>query len=688
MRLLHRATCTMAEVPLPTPTQVPVPSTDIRNAVFAGAKLDEEVTGSGEYYTDRLGVNRLTNTGRNNQFNSAQVDRANRFEQFLLSSGYVFLGDYEDGPFQFSARNQYIRYDNQYYRLNAETDVGYTTTGTDATSFANDVMHFVLMDGDSLRQNLASRLKYFGGWLSGYARNKITSTIKTVSQMLDASPIYVWEFADLITEKPDLSNPETWDWTPSILAAVAQSKANNFEPVMLPAGKVIISDTIVLTSSTRDYSGGSTSDGIKYKGVQLVGYGDGVTRVLFKPASSTSICISLVGNGGGHKTDAGVSALSIEPHDSTYSLMGYGVCLNCVNYAKIEDVSVYMLNENYRLLNGISNGWTEYNKFTRCFSYRGNVCYSFVRTNGNDSFHGNQFTDCFGQIKRSGGIGILGQGVSSSALVWVYNCKLDIKWYGGEAACKAISLTFAEMTMNHGDMTCEGTVTMETLDDYSRCQHRGRWLNNGTTLFSVVSERAGAQGRFTFQNLHSRTGSFIDSNISDYTPGVIPVTPDTYNNNGVGLFYMLGTNFASPMQTCQNYAGNGFYLGQIPLNGSVTDVTPSWKWSNDGGIMKSYNAAGMRFQIGSAETVRLTSTAFYPFNDNGMTMGLAANRYSNSYVSRRMYTATTGDLFGNGSPEGSVTAGVGSTYRRLDGGTSSSFYVKETGKGNTGWIAK
>lgn len=154
----------MAEVPLPTPTQVPVPSTDIRNAVFAGAKLDEEVTGTGEFYTDRLGAKRLTNTGRNNQFDAAQLDRANRFEQFLLSSGYVFLGDYEDGPFQFSARNQYIRYDNQYYRLNAATDVGFTTTGTDAISFANDVTHFVLMDGDTLRQNLGSGdgLKWVG----------------------------------------------------------------------------------------------------------------------------------------------------------------------------------------------------------------------------------------------------------------------------------------------------------------------------------------------------------------------------------------------------------------------------------------------------------------------------------------------------------------------------------------------
>ncbi|XGF88094.1 hypothetical protein AAHX93_19170 [Klebsiella pneumoniae] len=181
----------MAEVPLPTPTQAPVPSTDIRNAVFAGAKLDEEVTGTGEFYTDRLGVKRLTNTGRNNQFDAAQLDRANRFEQFLLSSGYVFLGDYEDGPFQVSARNQYIRYNNQYYRLNAATDVGFTTTGTDSTSFANDVTHFVLMDGDTLRQNLGSGEGFaLVGQVSSFtALRSIVPSYEGQSILLRAHPV-------------------------------------------------------------------------------------------------------------------------------------------------------------------------------------------------------------------------------------------------------------------------------------------------------------------------------------------------------------------------------------------------------------------------------------------------------------------------------------------------------------------
>lgn len=42
-------------------------------------------------------------------------------------------------------------------------------------------------------------------------------------------------------------------------------------------------------------------------------------------------------------------------------------------------------------------------------------------------------------------------------------------------------------------------------------------------------------------------------------------------------------------------------------------------------------------------------------------------------------------LSGNGSPEGVVTAVVGSTYQRGDGPPY--FYVKETGSGNTGWGA-
>jgi hypothetical protein len=43
---------------------------------------------------------------------------------------------------------------------------------------------------------------------------------------------------------------------------------------------------------------------------------------------------------------------------------------------------------------------------------------------------------------------------------------------------------------------------------------------------------------------------------------------------------------------------------------------------------------------------------------------------------------------GAGSPEGVVTAPVGHVYFRSDGGAATTFYVKESGVGNTGWVAK
>lgn len=47
------------------------------------------------------------------------------------------------------------------------------------------------------------------------------------------------------------------------------------------------------------------------------------------------------------------------------------------------------------------------------------------------------------------------------------------------------------------------------------------------------------------------------------------------------------------------------------------------------------------------------------------------------------------DYSGYGTPESSITAKIGSIYKRLDGGASTTLYVKESGANtNTGWVAK
>ena len=43
---------------------------------------------------------------------------------------------------------------------------------------------------------------------------------------------------------------------------------------------------------------------------------------------------------------------------------------------------------------------------------------------------------------------------------------------------------------------------------------------------------------------------------------------------------------------------------------------------------------------------------------------------------------------GAGTPEGAITAPIGSLWTRTDGGAVTTLYVKESGSGNTGWVAK
>lgn len=70
------------------------------------------------------------------------------------------------------------------------------------------------------------------------------------------------------------------------------------------------------------------------------------------------------------------------------------------------------------------------------------------------------------------------------------------------------------------------------------------------------------------------------------------------------------------------------------------------------------------------------------------TLGSPSRIWSYTYSQKYMFTATVGAFYGAGSPEGVVSAGIGSTYHRTDGGAGTSMYVKESGTGNAGWVAK
>ena len=251
----------------------PVPSASMPDVHDNAQNLDfalNEITST--FWTDRLGRRRMSWLGiesaftmkltdfesrfdfrlaeQESVFAESLVDKENRFQQYLGDSGYVFLGDYEDGPFQFSARNQYIRFQNQFYRLNKSTDTGFTTTGTDETSFANDVTHLVLMDGDTLRQNLGSDEEGMGTWLSFHVQKGMVK--QTLNDFLNNSVKFVtpFMFKSLATDG---------NWSAAI--AAADAKAAELGLPLMGFGQVFSVRSLALISDHIEGVGFTPADG-------------------------------------------------------------------------------------------------------------------------------------------------------------------------------------------------------------------------------------------------------------------------------------------------------------------------------------------------------------------------------------------------------------------------------------------
>lgn len=81
--------------------------------------------------------------------------------------------------------------------------------------------------------------------------------------------------------------------------------------------------------------------------------------------------------------------------------------------------------------------------------------------------------------------------------------------------------------------------------------------------------------------------------------------------------------------------------------------------------------------------------AFRPNTDNQGNNGESTRRWNATYSREfRPGAGTAIWTSGVGTPEGAVVAPIGSLYTRTDGGAATTLYVKETGVGNTGWVAK
>ncbi|HYB97513.1 MAG TPA: hypothetical protein VEC57_00070 [Candidatus Limnocylindrales bacterium] len=134
---------------------------------------------------------------------------------------------------------------------------------------------------------------------------------------------------------------------------------------------------------------------------------------------------------------------------------------------------------------------------------------------------------------------------------------------------------------------------------------------------------------------------------------------------------------------------NATFAGEVRGAGNIYITTGSTRLSAAAdGVLRISNAAATdfsRLQFGGTSASfpalkRLSAALQVITADDG--------GYAELHALRLLLSGTTQIRAGTGTPEGAVTAPVGSLFLRTDGGASTTLYVKESGAGNTGWIAK
>jgi hypothetical protein len=117
-------------------------------------------------------------------------------------------------PIILNSRGEAAIYGTGPYRQVLQTSAGVVIwdqvildSGAEAVQTVDDFMEEISTDA--------------GAGLVGWRRQPVSETVTNVRLMLDAQAVALWEFADLVTNRPVSVDPKTWDWGPALIAACA-----------------------------------------------------------------------------------------------------------------------------------------------------------------------------------------------------------------------------------------------------------------------------------------------------------------------------------------------------------------------------------------------------------------------------------------------------------------------------------
>lgn len=197
--------------------------------------------------------------------------------------------------------------------------------------------------------------------------------------------------------------------------------------------------------------------------------------------------------------------------------------------------------------------------------------------------------------------------------------------------------------------TANSIVARDASGNFSVGSITGSLLGNATSATNIAN---GSAGQISWQSGSSTTGFILAGTTGQVLTSNGAASP-TWSSNIAGN---AGT--ATKLQTAST----------IALSGEVTGTATSFDGSGNISIPVTINA-------GSVTPSDLST--------GGPSWTAGGRLTATSYQIGASTTISTGA----GSPEGNITAPVGSVYTNTIGSAGLVLFVKESGSGNTGWIA-
>ena len=232
-----------------------------------------------------------------------------------------------------------------------------------------------------------------------------------------------------------------------------------------------------------------------------------------------------------------------------------------------------------------------------------------------------------------------------------------------------------------------GTFSVNDIDFSSSKESGSNKISGYQVLYSPASSGGNGTGQFKVSGMSS------DVNCSYYDNIVFDNSAPTASTRRAKSIEIRGLTSLSQAQYAIQEATpslavsgcDSFNMSNVFVSGEFNTL---WDKSSPNSRSFSFKAQVGDVYKGDNVTVK---DKYYSFdNSSSATLSfISIDNFNESGVTARALGKTP--VFtevGNGSPEGNIQAGVGSIYKRQDGGASTTLNIKETGSGNTGWAAK